>query len=507
MAIINGRSSTQVQDTNAFQSAQRLSGMMRAKVGSRRFILASNREPYVHRKWREEVRWSRPAGGVTAALDPLLRSLDGTWVAWGSGEADRQVVDERNRIRVPPDQPAYTLKRVWLSAEEVEQYYHGYSNRFLWPLSHMTLDRVMFRQKYWEGYRTVNERFAGAILEELDGRQGLVWIQDYQMALCPAYLKKSRPDLTVALFWHIPWPSYDVFRICPQRKKLLEGLLTCDQVGFHLDRYRENFLNCVRQELPGVSGASKERIQYRNHETIISAIPVSIDFEAFEQRAHSPDTAKRMANIRKRLTIGPDTIVGLGVDRLDYTKGLLKRLWALEEFLARYPQYHGRFLFIQIAAPTRAESEPYRGYRDILQSTVREINQRFSRPGWRPIEYIEGQLSQASVVAYYRLAHFCLVSSVYDGMNLVSKEFVTSKIDDPGVLLLSEMAGSSEDLEGALPVNPYDVEGTAESIRSAIEMPMGEQRIRIARMRESVRKHDIYRWMEENLNAMTVGSG
>jgi trehalose 6-phosphate synthase len=479
----------------------------RLRTGGRRFIVVSNREPYVHRRSREGTRWMRPAGGVTAALDPLLQTMDGTWVAWGSGDADRLAVDSRDRVRVPPDRPAYTLRRIWLTADEVERYYHGYSNRFLWPLCHVTLDRVVFRQNYWEGYRSVNERFAEAILEELDEKPGVVWVQDYQLALCPAFLKRRRPDLTVALFWHIPWPAHDVFRICPQRKELLEGLLACNQIGFHLDRYRENFLECVKRELAEGSEISKERIRYRGHETTVSAIPVGIDLGMFEQRARSPETVKRMANIKNRLGIGPETIVGLGVDRLDYTKGLLKRLWALEEFLRRYPEYHGRFLFIQIAAPTRAESEPYRGYRDILQASVREINQRFGRPGWRPIEYIEGQLSHASVVAYYRLAHFCLVSSVYDGMNLVSKEFVASKIDEPGVLLLSEMAGSLEDLDGALPINPYDVEGTAEAIRTAIEMPVEQQRIRITRMRESVRKHDIREWMGNNLTAMTAASG
>jgi trehalose 6-phosphate synthase len=486
-------------------SSRRASESLRSRGG--RFVVASNREPYVCRKIRDGIRWERPAGGVTGVLDPLLQSMEGSWVAWGSGDADRLTVDERDRVRVPPDRPAYTLRRVWLSADEVERFYHGYSNRFLWPLCHVTLDRVVFRQNYWEAYRSVNERFAEAILEELDDKPGVVWVQDYQLALCPAFLKKRRPDLAVALFWHIPWPAHDVFRICPQRKELLEGLLSCDQVGFHLDRYRVNFLDCVGRELAGVWEVSKERIRFREHETTVSAIPVSIDFGAFEQRARSPETMKRMTNIKKRLTIGPDTIVGLGVDRLDYTKGLLKRLWALEEFLVRYPEYHGRFLFIQIAAPTRAESEPYRGYRDILRSTVREINQRFSRSGWSPIEYIEGQLSHASVVAYYRLARFCLVSSVYDGLNLVSKEYAASQIDESGVLLLSEMAGALEELDGAIPINPYDVEGTAVAIRNAIEMPVEERRTRMARMRASIQIRDIRQWMEDNLNAMKEGSG
>ncbi len=480
--------------------------LLNEKFPERRLIVVSNREPYIHRKVRGQLRCERPAGGVTSALDPLLQSVDGLWVAWGSGDADREVVDQQAHLKVPPDSPAYTLRRVWLTPEEVEQYYDGYSNRFLWPLCHVTLDRVIFRQKYWEAYRSVNERFSQAILEEVNGRSGLVWVQDYHLALCPLFLKQKKQDLIVALFWHIPWPVHDVFRICPQRKEILTALLACNQIGFHLERYRKNFLECVEREL-GTGIEEGGWVHYDDHRTLVSTIPVSIDFTKFEQRACSPDTVKRMDNIRKRLKVSPETIVGLGVDRLDYTKGLLKRLWALEEFLSRYPSFHGRFLFIQVSAPTRAEMEPYRSYRIILQSTVNEINAKFSYSGWKPIEYIEGQLNQDSLAAYYRLADFCLVSSVYDGMNLVSKEYVASRIDESGVLILSEMAGSLEELEAALPINPYDTESTAEAIRHAIEMPKEEQRVRMARMRAYIQTHDIYQWMETNLGSISRSVG
>lgn len=472
-------------------------------LGQYRLIVASNREPYVHRRARAgEISYDRPAGGVTAVLDPLLQSMDGTWVAWGSGDSDREVVDAHDRIRVPPDGPRYTLRRVWMSPEEVKNYYDGYSNRFLWPLCHVTLDRVVFRQKYWDAYRRVNERFAGAILEEVGKHRGLVWVHDYQLALCPFFLKQQRPDLCVALFWHIPWPAYDVFRICPQRRELLSAMLACDQLGFHLDSYRWNFLECLERELDIKTDREKEAVVVNGHRTLVSAIPVSIDFGIHEKLATSQDTDKRMANLRKRLKIDPGMIVGLGVDRLDYTKGFLKRLWALEEFLSRYPDLHRRFLFIQVAAPTRAESEPYRSYRGILQSTVKEINEKFGREGWRPIEYIESQLSHEVLAAYYRLADFCFVSSVYDGMNLVSKEYVASRVEESGVLLLSEMAGSLEELDGAVPVNPYDVEGMARAIHSAIKMSKDEQRVRMKRMRTYIQKNDIYRWMQTNLETI-----
>ena len=471
-------------------------------LAGRRFIVASNREPYIHRKAKGGLICDQPAGGVTAVLDPVLRATNGVWVAWGSGDADRETVDDHDRIRVPPEDSSYTLRRVWLNADDVKDYYHGYANRFLWPLCHMTLDRVMFRQRYWEAYRRVNERFAKAILEELDGQQGVVWIHDYQLALCPLYLKQQRPDLMVSLFWHIPWPAHDVFRICPQRRDLLLALLSCDLLGFHLDRYRQNFLECVEREQDAKVEAERDAVMLDGHRTVVSAFPVSIDFHSFDQLARSSETEKRMVAVGKRFQIGPDFVVGLGVDRLDYTKGLLKRLLAIDEFLSRYPEFHGRFIFLQVAAPTRAESEPYRSYRDLLHSTVREINERFGRDGWKPIEFIEGQLSQKVLSAYYRLADFCLVSSVYDGMNLVSKEYVASRVDESGVLVLSEMAGSLEELEAALPINPYDIEAIAATLRQAITMPKEEQRSRMARMRAYIKRHDIYRWMKDNFEAM-----
>ena len=475
---------------------------LRKQLAGSRLVIASNREPYVHKKFRGGIRWERPAGGVTSALDPLLRQVDGVWVAWGSGDADKNTVNKKNEVRVPPDNPSYTLRRIWLSQEEVLNYYYGYSNRVLWPLCHMTLDRVIYRQKYWEAYRAVNERFAQSISEELRGQSGLAWIHDYHLALCPLILRRMRKNIKISLFWHIPWPAHDIFRICPQRKELLEGLLCCDQIGFHLDRYRKSFFECVQQELGAEIDFRTDTVIYRDHQTKILALPVGIDYHRFNAMASRPETKKRMKNLVTRLKIQPDFVVGIGVDRLDYTKGLLKRFWALDEFLDRYPQFHGRFLFIQIATPSRAESDSYRRYRGILQSTVNEINSKYSRRNWKPIEYIEGQLSHESLVAYYRLARFCLVSSVYDGLNLVSKEYVASQVEEDGVLVLSEMAGSLEELGGALPINPYDVEGIAKTLRKAAEMTKEERRARMSRMRSHIQKHDIFDWMEANIEAL-----
>lgn len=472
-------------------------------VGDQVLVVASNREPYVHRAVRGNVLCERPAGGVTAVLDPVLQALDGIWVAWGSGDADSTNVDAGDRVRVPPDAPSYTLRRVWLTAEDVRDYYFGYANRFLWPLCHVALDRVVYRRRYWDAYRRINERFAQAILQEIGDRPGIVWVHDYQLALCPLFLRRQRPDLRIALFWHIPWPAPDVFRICPQRRELLESLLACDQVGFHLGRYRRHFVESAKAELVDTVESQTDLIVSRDHVTRLSAFPVSIDVQLFERLAGSEKTARRMSELRREFNLGPGSVFGLGVDRLDYTKGLHNRLLAVEEFLSRYPEYHGRFLFVQVAAHTRAQSEPYKSYGELLQATVAEINARFGCHGWAPIKFIDRSLSQEVLVAYYRLADVCLVSSVYDGLNLVSKEYVTSKIDDTGVLVLSEMAGSLEELGGALPINPYDVEGMAATLYRAINLPEEERRARMRRMRHYVRTHDIYRWMEANFEAMT----
>ena len=483
-------------------SSEKIHRIMQERFSGKRLIVASNRGPYIHRRAGKEVHCELAMGGLVAALDPVMQTVGGSWVAWGSGDADRMVVDDHDRIQVPPEHPSYTLRRVWLTEEEVDGFYSGYSNGFIWPLCHLALDRMVFKKRDWETYREVNRRFAQTVLEEAADTTALVWIQDYHLALCPQIIKRMQPDLSVSLFWHIPWPPHDVFRVCPQRRELLEGMLGCDLIGFHVEPYRDNFLHCAERELGAAVDWEKGLIEYQGRRTAVQAFPISVDYTLFHSLAQAPYTPRGPSELRKRFNLSEDHRIGLGVDRLDYTKGLLKRLAALDQFFARYPEYHKRFSFIQIGVPTREESKPYRRYRELIHIMVAEINGKYGREGWKPIQNLEGQLSQKTLASYYREADLCIVSSVYDGMNLVAKEFVASQVDQGGVLLLSEMAGAAQEMEDALLINPYDSEGFADTIKEALELPLEVRREKMRRMRKWVQEHDIYYWMESVLKAV-----
>lgn len=457
-------------------------------------IVVSNREPYEHRRLKGQIVCQRTDGGLTSALDPVLSRLGGTWVAWGSGEADRAAVGPGDVVEVPPDSPTCRLRRVWLSPDEVKGGYLGYANQVLWPLCHITLDRVAYRKAFWEAYRTMNRHFAEAVLDELRTRPGLVWVHDFHLALVPRLLRAARPGGNVAVFWHIPWPGPDVFRILPERREILEGLLAADSLVFQTASSAEAFIDCAKEFLKAEPGSIGRAIDYRGHRTCIAAHAISVDYWAFTKRAGTAPIEQTIAQERERLGVHSGIRLGIGVDRLDYTKGLLKRLWALETLFARYPQYQGRFTFVQIAIPTRSEVETYRRYREVICQTVAEINHRFERNGWRPIEYLEGRIGLNVLVAYYRMADLALVSSVYDGMNLVAKEYVASQVDEQGVLLVSQMAGAAEELTDALIINPYDSEGMADAVVLALEMPMDERRRRMRAMRTYLQAHDIHAW-------------
>ena len=480
-------------------ASERVKKIMQERFPGMKLIVASNREPYQHRRVGQEVRCERAMGGLVAALDPVIQAMGGAWIAWGDGDADRDTANRKGEILVPPNQKAYTLRRIWLTDEEAKCYYAGYSNQFLWPLCHMALDRMVFKNRYWEYYKEVNRKFAEAVLGQVSDHSSLVWIQDYHLALCPRYIKQKSPDQSVSLFWHIPWPAPDVFRICPQRKDLLEGLLSCDLLGFHLERYCTNFMDCVEQETDARVNRQKGIIRYRDRQTKIKAFPISVDYEQFQILASLPGATQRVANIRKKLKLPENRRIGLGVDRLDYTKGLLKRLWALDNFFQRFKQYQGRFTFIQMAVPTREESKSYRSYRELIQATVDEINGKYARDDWRPIEHLEGKLNHEVLSAYYRAADLCIVGSVYDGMNLVAKEYIASQSDENGALLLSELAGAAEEIDGAILINPYDTESFADAIRMALELPDRERWQRMQRMKKHLREHDIYHWVESVL--------
>ena len=462
-------------------------------------IIVSNREPYVHKKAGEGFRIEQPAGGLTSAMDDVLKATGGIWTAWGSGSGDRDVVDENRRIMVPPEKPAYTLKRVWLSHSEVENYYHGYSNQVLWPLCHMSLDRVYFRKRFWEEYKKANHAFATAVLEEAD-EQSIVWVHDYHLCLVPEILREKKRELTIAYFWHIPWPDWSVFRICPQSKEILEAMLSNDLIGFQIPLFARNFMDCVRESiLNAETNYRKSTITYNGHTTRLKAFPIRIDFDRFNSLSSSWKNSRAIKKLKKKYHLTGQ--VGVGVDRLEYTKALLKRLQAINLFFDRYERFRGKVTFIQIAVPTRLK-EPYLAYQRSVETLVQRINDRFSSGAWKPIIYIDTKVEHKDLAAYYRMADVGIVSSAYDGMNLVGKEYVACQTDENGVLILSEFAGAADELDGAILVNPYDIEGFSDSIKNALTMSPQERTERMKVLRTQIRENDIYKWISDMLREM-----
>jgi alpha,alpha-trehalose-phosphate synthase [UDP-forming]/trehalose-phosphatase len=465
-------------------------------------IVVSNREPYQHNKTASAIRIEKPAGGLTSAMDEALKATGGTWVAWGSGSEDRKSVDRNNRIAVPPGKPAYTLKRVWLTNDQIDNYYHGYSNHVLWPLCHISLDRVYLRRKYWEDYIKANEAFAKAVLEEITDKS-IVWIHDYHLCLVPGMLRKKAPDLTIAHFWHIPWPNFEVFRICPQSRELFTALLSNNLIGFQIPLFVHNFMECVKESLEDIEiDYQNDTVTYNGHTTKLEAFPISVDFERFNAFSASSKTSNSIERLKKRYSL-EQKFIGIGVDRLEYTKGLIKRFQALDLFFDSYPDYRGKFTFIQIAVPTRLK-EPYISYKTTVESFVRKINKKYSLDGWNPIVYRDTKSEHEDLAAYYRMADVAIISSIFDGMNLVAKEFIASQSDKKGVLLLSEFAGAAEELEGAMLVNPYDIEEFSECIKNALEMPDDEKLCRINTLQRQVKEKDIYRWISDFIAESTI---
>jgi alpha,alpha-trehalose-phosphate synthase [UDP-forming]/trehalose-phosphatase len=465
-------------------------------------IIASNREPYVHVKSGPSVKVSRPAGGLTSAMDEVLRSTGGKWIAWGSGSADRESVDASDRVGVPPGRPSYTLRRVWLTQDQVKNYYEGYSNQVLWPLCHIFLERVFFRKRYWDDYVRVNSIFADAILQEADERSN-IWIHDYHLCLVPKMLREENPNLTIAHFWHIPWPDFDVFRICPQATELIKALLHNDLLGLQIPLFVRNFIECAKEAL--VDAEVDERndlVSYRGHTTEIRAYPISIDFRKFDSFSQSSKTDGAILKLKDKYRLH-GRYIGIGVDRLEYTKGLIKRFQAIDHFFDSYPEFREKFSFIQITVSTRI-NEPYLSYKSSLERLIRNINRKHATEEWVPVISRDTKTEHADLAAYYRMADVAIISSIYDGMNLVAKEFVAAQSGMSGVLLLSEFTGAAEELEGAILFNPYDTEGFAESIRKALTMPDEEKKYRMKTLRTQCEEKDIYRWISDIIGEISL---
>jgi len=477
-------------------TAERLAVHMRNQAGSSRIFVVSNREPYMHiRRGRETVCVVPPSGLVTA-LEPVLCACDGVWVASGSGDADAKAVDEFDRLRVPCDEPRYTLRRVWLTEEEEARYYDGFANEGLWPLCHIAHTRPIFRAADWECYRRINRRFADALLEEMaDSPEPVVFVQDYHLALLPRMVKRARPEARVAIFWHIPWPNPEAFGICPWQAELLDGLLGADLIGFHIPMHCHNFLATVDRVVESRTDREHLTVRRFGHTTTVRPYPVSVAFDGATRSAINPNEerdADRQA-LLDEFGVRAECLA-VGVDRLDYTKGIVERLDALEQLLEDHPWHRERLTLVQIAAPSRTRISSYADLGRRVEETVERINLRFQTLDWRPVVLIEKQCSHDEVRRWYRAADLCLVTSLHDGMNLVAKEFVASRDDEDGVLVLSKFTGAAVELPDALLVNPYDTVDVAEAIHAGLEMKREERRERMRKMRRQVMDYNIYMW-------------
>ncbi|MGP8157205.1 MAG: trehalose-6-phosphate synthase [Candidatus Acidiferrales bacterium] len=473
---------------------ERLRVSVQSKLLGPLFVV-SNREPYIHVHDGKNIKTVVPASGLVTALEPILRACDGTWIASASGDADRETVDEHDRLRVPPDKPEYTLRRVWLTKEEEQGYYYGFANEGLWPLCHIAYTRPIFRASDWQTYQEVNRRFADAVLQEMAGsEQVLLLAQDYHFALLPRMIKEERPDARVAIFWHIPWPNPEAFGICPWQRELLDGLLGADLVGFHTQAHCNNFLETVDGALESRIEWERFAVKRKGHLTIVRPFPISIDFR--ESQAE-PGTDVSPYELRASLLKGlgiKASFLGVGVDRLDYTKGIIERFHGIERFLERWPAYRGQFTFVQIGAPSRTNIQRYHDLCGEVEDVAARINGRYQNGNWKPIALLTRHHSHAEILPYYRAADFCMVTSLHDGMNLVAKEFVAAREDEGGALILSQFTGAARELTDAIIVNPYDTEQLSEAIRVALEMDPDERRTRMQHMRRIVREHNVYRW-------------
>lgn len=472
----------------------RLRALLHSQLRGDQVIVVSNREPYIHEKTEQGIVVKRPASGLVTAVEPVMRACSGTWIAHGSGSADRQVVDRRDRVDVPPEHREYTLRRIWLTPQEEQGYYYGFANEGMWPLCHVAHVRPVFRESDWEHYRTVNRRFAEAVVQEARSEDPIVLVQDYHFALLPAMIRERLPRATILTFWHIPWPNPESFGICPWRKEILQGMLGSTILGFHTRFHCKNFIETVDRFLEARIEHEHSTISYQDKETLVESYPISIEWPSDEARRRWPTIESCRRAVFERLGLPDGTVLALGVDRFDYTKGILERLHAVERLLDKRPEWIGRFVFVQIAAPTRASLEEYRAFHERIDRVTLRINERFGRPGYKPVHLLVQHHEHEQVTELFRACDVCVVTSLHDGMNLVCKEFVAARDDDRGVLILSRFAGAARELTEALIVNPYHVEETADALHRAATMPEPEQRERMASLRMTVREFNVFRW-------------
>jgi trehalose-6-phosphate synthase len=480
-------------------SPQTLRMLLSQELPNAEVLVVSNREPYIHNQTADGIEMQIPASGLVAALEPVTRACGGTWVAHGSGSADRDTVDANDRIAVPPSAPAYTLRRVWLSEDQQAGYYYGLANEGLWPLCHISFVPPHFREADWRSYQEVNRLFADAVAKEAASDDPIILVQDYHFAVLPRLLKERLPRATILTFWHIPWPNSETFSICPFKEEIIGGLLGSSILGFHTQFHCNNFLETVDRFIEARIDRERASVTFGGHETIIRPYPISIEWPPHALQKQPPiDECRR--SVRAELGIAEKAYVGVGVERFDYTKGVLNRIRAIDELLSRHPEWRGKFVFIQAAAPSRSKLGTYRLLQEEALSLARQVNEKHGREGYQPIRLLIRHHEPDEVFRLFRAADVCVVSSLHDGMNLVAKEFVAARDDEQGVLVLSQFAGASSELGEALIVNPYDAHSLGEAIDEALKMPHNEQRERMRLMRSQVKERNVYRWAGQMLH-------
>lgn len=480
-------------DATISWSPEALRSLLHKELVGERILVVSNREPYIHVQKGNQIEVHRPASGLVTAVEPVMRACSGTWIAHGSGSADRETVDKYDRVSVPPHKPEYNLRRIWLTTEEEQGYYYGFANEGLWPLCHIAHVRPVFRTSDWQQYVAINQRFADAVVKEAGSDDPVVLVQDYHFALLPAMIRKALPKATIITFWHIPWPNPESFGICPWREEVLKGMLGSTILGFHTPYHCKNFLETVDRYLETRIEHESSTISHRGQLTMVESYPISIQWPPSWQGTLPPAHQVR-AEIMELHGLSQNHLLGVGVDRMDYTKGILERFLAVERMLEQHPELVGRFSFIQIAAPTRSALEEYQAFEVRVHALAERVNLRFSRDGYQAIILKAQHHEPEDVNRYYRAADVCMVTSLHDGMNLVAKEYVAARDDERGALILSQFTGAAHELHEALIVNPYHVEQTADALYRAVTMPDYEQGERMRSMRALVRDFNVYRW-------------
>jgi trehalose 6-phosphate synthase len=499
-------------------TASELMAALGPRLSNTKLIVVANREPYIHvkrtaaprrrgmlswftsRREQTSLAWIRPASGLVTALDPVMRACGGTWIAHGSGSGDREVSDAKGRVQVPPDSPSYTLRRVWLTSEEEEGYYYGLANNALWPLCHIAYARPEFDRREWQQYKRVNQRFASTVIDEIGNERAIVFVQDYHFALLPRLVKDARPDTIVCQFWHIPWPNSEAFRICPWSEEIVDGLLGNDLLGFHIQFHCNNFFDTVDASIEARIDREHFAVVRRGHRTYVKPFPISIDPEPWAKLPKGRTREADVRQTRERLGLGEARLI-FGVDRLDYTKGIPERIKAFERMLEYNPEWRGRVTLLQVGAPSREHLQRYQSISDDVDLAVKAINDRFGIEGWMPVIYLRQHHGPEDVAALYRAADVCVVSSLHDGMNLVAKEFIASRPDLRGVLVLSRFTGAARELREAVDVNPFAVDEFAGVLHQALTMPDGEQERRMRALRQRVEEHTIYDWAAHVIQA------